>query len=325
MLELLLFVDEICKKNNITYWLDGGTLLGAKRHGGFIPWDDDIDINMMYNEYQKLLALLDLACAEHPHYHLFYSANQLDHWCEYIGDIRYLAHGVLSARIDLIPIKSIPNNPEAISNDISLANIASIFTKGYPKNANLILQKHREKYLNGQVRTSKARSEFFKDYNSYLAANCTTDETHLFTYSFNDLLVKKERRYYCYEEIFPTQDIAFQEQRLPAPCNVESYLSVLYGDNYMTLPPLSQQKPYADRYTSNNLGKERTITQTKIFLSREQTHYKARMRPSKLLRYKDKLSSLSDFTMACFKNGAIGFWFRHLLFLLRRTFFSVRF
>lgn len=58
-LEMLSDFDQLCKDNSITYFADFGTLLGAVRHNGFIPWDDDIDITMTRNNYNKLLKVVD--------------------------------------------------------------------------------------------------------------------------------------------------------------------------------------------------------------------------------------------------------------------------
>lgn len=63
-LEILLFVDEVCRNNGLRYCLAYGTLIGAIRHKGFIPWDDDIDINMPRKDYNWLIENFNTLCAE---------------------------------------------------------------------------------------------------------------------------------------------------------------------------------------------------------------------------------------------------------------------
>lgn len=86
MLDILLEIDRICKKYKIQYWLSSGTLLGAVRHHGFIPWDDDLDIEMLWPDYQRLLEVLPaelpptmaLQCTQTDRNYFFFYAKVRD-------------------------------------------------------------------------------------------------------------------------------------------------------------------------------------------------------------------------------------------------------
>lgn len=65
MLDILSEVDAICRRHDIPYWLSSGTLIGAWRHNGFIPWDDDLDIEMRREDYLRLLPLLREELPDH--------------------------------------------------------------------------------------------------------------------------------------------------------------------------------------------------------------------------------------------------------------------
>lgn len=63
-LDLLITFDAFCKKHHLRYVLDGGTLIGAMRHQGFIPWDDDIDVAMPFPDFLKFKELYEKECGD---------------------------------------------------------------------------------------------------------------------------------------------------------------------------------------------------------------------------------------------------------------------
>lgn len=85
LLEMLNVVADICKRHNITWWLSSGTLLGAARHEGFIPWDDDVDIVLLRKDYKRLKRiLLNLESSEY----VFHTAESNVEYVNTFGKFR---------------------------------------------------------------------------------------------------------------------------------------------------------------------------------------------------------------------------------------------
>ncbi len=78
-LEILKKVHEVCEENDLTYYLVGGTLLGAVRHGGFIPWDDDLDIALPRKDYNKFIKLFQNG-ALGKKYYLHHTVTDPEYW-----------------------------------------------------------------------------------------------------------------------------------------------------------------------------------------------------------------------------------------------------
>ena len=119
-LDLLDFFVGVCKHNNLTYFLAGGTLLGAIRHQGFIPWDDDIDVMMPRQDYEKMKKVFPV----HEYYKFMCHDNTHNYPTAFgtLNDIRTFKPEtsrrekcrMLSVNIDIFPIDSLPDEEECI-------------------------------------------------------------------------------------------------------------------------------------------------------------------------------------------------------------------
>jgi len=244
-LELLLEFDSICKKNNLTYWLDGGTLLGAKRHHGFIPWDDDIDLCLPIEDYLKALELLHQHALHLSNRLLYFYQSDFQSWLDYYGDSSLLTDGLFPVRIDLLPVKYIPKNEDAKRQDLSLTEIATLYLRGFMKNPELILEEHSLWLPKGQEDMTLQKNRFLKFYFDYaIQVSQAAQETGDFwvTYIFNDAYVQRTRPYYESSWVFPlVHRTNFEENSIPQPQDLDAYLTLLYGVNHMKLPEANQR------------------------------------------------------------------------------------
>ena len=87
MLEMLRFFDGVCRKNNIPYWLSSGSCLGAVRHGGFIPWDDDVDVEILAEDYPRLINAIE---AEHSDRYVVQTHENDPFWLQQYPKLRDL-------------------------------------------------------------------------------------------------------------------------------------------------------------------------------------------------------------------------------------------
>jgi len=117
-LEIVKEVVEICNDNNLLYYMIGGTMLGAIRHKGFIPWDDDIDLGMPREDYEKFLNLAPLKLSSHLKLVNYHTDSTNQYYITRIGDTNTKVVETRIANdskythisIDLFPLDGSPNN-----------------------------------------------------------------------------------------------------------------------------------------------------------------------------------------------------------------------
>ena len=236
MLEILLEVDRICKKHNIRYWLSSGTLIGAVRHKGFIPWDDDLDIEMLLPDYERLMRVLPdelpstMALQSQdtdPNYFFFYAKvrdrrSHLEEGNRY--DRVWKEQGIY---IDIFPFYKQPLWIHMLSEK---------------------LQGHVYKIMN---RMGDSNREMWK-------VRAITRFNRYVSYPVLRLLCRMSKARETYgpgipyhdprhmEDTFPLTTTEFEGFQMPIPGNVHAALTLKYGD-YMRMPDIDKIMPHVGK------------------------------------------------------------------------------
>ncbi len=213
---LLKIFDGICKKHNIKYWMDYGTLLGAVRHKGFIPWDDDLDVAMLREDYDKMIDILNSELSKHG-----FSINEGKGFrCQVIR----LMYKNTPVQIDIFPYDSYDKSIYDDNEKKSLINKIKYCNK-----------KFFEKYSNEKLHADKfPRQELSQMQKENILENRDINEIKTI-FSGCEALGYETPNTFAYEQVFPLKKIIFEELELSAPCMEVEYLTSIYGD-FMSFP-----------------------------------------------------------------------------------------
>ncbi|MDD7409785.1 LicD family protein [Fusobacterium gastrosuis] len=247
LLKMLLEIDNILKKNNIKYFLVGGSVLGAVRHKGFIPWDDDIDIGLYREDFEKLEDILTEQLPESLLYYKIGESKYKNSPVGHIYDITKEEEGFEKYPvIDFFPIDNVPDSKilRKVQKFFSLLYHFTINRK-IPENRGGKIKKLMQIVL---VLSPSILLDFFQEVSKKIITFWNKKET-------KDICSLFGMKYYE-KEIMPKIYIGtpkiheFEGYNIPIPENWDKYLTHLYGD-YMQLPPENERIPHHKNFKKN--------------------------------------------------------------------------
>ena len=244
-MDIMAEIDRICKENNITYFLVGGTLLGAVRHKGFIPWDDDIDIGMLRDDYDKFRKV----CPESLKSHLSYQSHIEETTSHYIFDKIRLRDTYFNTRfsnrfdniqngifIDILVFDKTVNNKKLQKAHIKLIKIfrrllnirwVDVARRGIHYNATKIF-------------LPLMRLVPYKLYHRCLDLSLTLfHKDKKARYLIDGVGLNLDKGAFPAEWFGDFIDMQYENMTFKVPVGYDNYLRMWYGDRYMELLPLS--------------------------------------------------------------------------------------
>lgn len=237
-LEILDNVSSFCKKNKINYWLDCGTLLGAVRHSGYIPWDDDIDIGMLRKDYDKFLKLYN---ASNSRYQLHAVENDKHYYFAFgkVLDTNTILYepdesGVkISVYIDVFVYDNAPDDDEKVKKMYDKRDFYDKFR---------IAQLYPDAFDHESTRKRIMRF-FINLYLKFLPKNYYTKKVIKNSKRYMNKETKRVGNFTSFSKIVCDKHIfdsfvklEFEGKKYSAPVGYKKWLTSFYGD-YMKLPP----------------------------------------------------------------------------------------
>ena len=234
MLSMLCDVDALFKKNDIPYMLLGGSVLGAIRHNGFIPWDDDVDIGILRCHFEKaenLLASMDKYVYEYAEKHIV-----PDGPCAHLHSTKGVLKIKESPTLDFFPIDTVPslNDKRELRKFMFLANVHHLAVlRKAPKNHGLFAKMAlgfvvliTPNFIFDKIQKYTLKKILSKHYEEKWLGNIWQGTTEFFP----------EKMY------LESTTHVFEGHEFPIPKDYEGYLTALYGD-WRQLPPENERNP----------------------------------------------------------------------------------